>query len=527
VRARIYFTSAALGRVGWCLVLFFLLTGWCDALTVSATRTDLIFRFDKSEPHRKVIEIAPYGDADPKHPLTIFDAPAKENPLPRFDGARDRIYSAFAEISNGAPRGVIRYAEVGGNISKYNIPYQRTRSKKGLQVQMVDDAIALGVQHAAFNFDIGRAVKPTAGQNDLSWKMDGREFWFDRNYIEAIDQEVKSMSETGAAVTLILLNYVHPGSPADAILRHPKYDPKCPEHMSAFNTSTAEGFAWFAACVEFLAERYSHPGFPHGRVVNYIVGNEVNTHWYWDNMGHVSMEEFARDYSRAVRICDTAVRKFSATDRVFISLEHHWNIRFAGVDETEGFPGRPFVDYFNRLSKEGGDFDWNVAFHPYPENLFDCRVWLDKTATYRDDTPRITFRNIEMLPRYMRRPEMLFRGSPRHIILSEQGFNSKPGAWGEQLQAAAYCYAWRKIVDLKGVDAFILHRHVDYHGEGGLNLGLWRRDPNSPAPSAPLSRKPIYEVFRAADTPQWKEAFSFALPIIGIKSWSEIHRQSQ
>jgi len=524
VRALTYLSTTAIGRL---LLFFLVLARCCEGFSVTATKNDLIFRCDKSDPNRRIFEIAPYGDADPKHPLTIFDAPAKENHLPRFDGPRDRIYSAFAETSNGVPSGALRYAQVSGDISKYNIAYPRTRSKKGLQVQMVDDAIALGVQHAAFNFDMGRAIKPAPASNDLRWKMDGREFWFDRNYIESIDQEVKSMSETGADVTLILLNYVHPGSPADSILRHSRYDPKCPEHMSAFNTSTAEGFAWFAACVEFLAERYSQPAFPHGRIVNYIVGNEVNTHWYWDNMGHVSMEEFARDYARAVRICDTAVRKFSSTDRVFISLEHHWNIRFAGADATGGFPGRPFVDYFNRLSKEGGDFDWNVAFHPYPENLFDCRTWLDKTATYRDNTPRITFRNIEMLPRYLRRPEMLCRGLPRHIILSEQGFHSKPNAQGERLQAAAYCYAWRKIVDLKGVDAFILHRHVDFHGEGGLNLGLWRRDPKSPLPSAPLSRKPIYEVFRAADTPQWKDAFSFALPIIGIKSWSEIHNQSQ
>ena len=63
---------------------------------------------------------------------------------------------------------------------------------------------------------------------------------------------------------------------------------------------------------------------------------------------------------------------------------------------------------------------------------------------------------------------------------------------------------------------------MDHAAEGGLNLGLWRRDPNSPQPSAPLSKKPIYEVFRLADTPQWKRAFAFALPVIGIKSWSEI-----
>ena len=89
---------------------------------------------------------------------------------------------------------------------------------------------------------------------------------------------------------------------------------------------------------------------------------------------------------------------------------------------------------------------------------------------------------------------------------------------------AAYCFAWRKIANLDGIDAFILHRHVDNATEGGLNLGLWRRDPNSTA--QPSGKRPIYEVFRLADTPQWQKAFEFALPIIGIKSWEEIERRN-
>ncbi len=187
----------------------------------------------------------------------------------------------------------------------------------------------------------------------------------------------------------------------------------------------------------------------------------------------------------------------------------------------QGFPGRPFIDYFNKIAKAGGDFDWNLAFHPYPEDLFNCRTWEDKSAIPSEYSPRITFKNIEMLPRYFRRHELLYRGAPRHIILSEQGFHAKPTPQGEAEQAAAYCYAWRKIVNLKGIDAFILHRQVDNRGEGGLNLGLWRREPDSDA--TPSSKRPIYEVFRLADTPQWKAAFQFALPIIGIKSWQEIN----
>lgn len=494
------------------------------AFTITATKDELIFRFNESSVNRTIVELAPYQKASDALTTPILSkAEGRKLVVPRFDGARDRIYSGFVSVRNGAPDGPLRFAGVSDKISKFREPYPRAKSKKGLQVQMPDDAIALGVQHAAFNIDIGWSIKLSPGPDDLPWAMDGRVFWFNRGYIEAIDKEVKTLSDSGATVTLILLNYSHPGAPANAILQHPGYDTNCPGHISEFNTSAAEGLAWFKAWVEFLADRYAETGYPDGRVVNYIVGNEVNAHWDWANMGAVTMKQFAPDYQRAVRICTTAVKKYSASGRVFISLEHDWNKLYAETNDLHGFPGREFVDYFNQLAQAGGNFDWNLAFHPYPENLFNCRTWEDKSATFRENTPRITFKNIEMLPRYFERKELLFQGKPRHIILSEQGFHAKPTAEGELDQAAAYCYAWRKIVNLKGIDAFILHRQVDNGEEGGLNLGLWRRDPGTVA--TPSSKRPMYEVFSLADTPYWRDAFQFALPIIGIQSWEEINHQ--
>ena len=193
-----------------------------------------------------------------------------------------------------------------------------------------------------------------------------------------------------------------------------------------------------------------------------------------------------------------------------------------GGDELQAFPGKTFVDHFARRAREQGDFDWHIAFHPYPEDLFDARTWEDESALPSPDTPRITFKNLPVLVDYLKREELLFQGQPRRIILSEQGFHSPPGEEGELLQAAAYCYAWVKVQALDAIDSFILHRHVDHGREGGLNLGLWARDEKAASPAEPVRRKKIYEVFRLADTPEWEEAFQFALPIIGIDSWTEI-----
>jgi hypothetical protein len=254
------------------------------------------------------------------------------------------------------------------------------------------------------------------------------------------------------------------------------------------------------------------------------MGNEVNSHWWWANMGRVGMEEFADDYLRTIRLAHGAIRRQCSWARLYVSLEHHWNIRYAAGDVQQAFPARSFLDYFARRAREGGDFDWHIAFHPYPENLFEPRFWNDKSATTNVlTTPRITFKNIELLPAYLRRPELLFANQPRRIILSEQGFHTPAGSDGELIQAAAYCYAYKKIEPLDGVDAFILHRHVDNAHEGGLLLGLRS---NQPSNGDRHPKKKIYECFRVADTPDWEKAFEFALPVIGHNAWSDVQRLS-
>jgi hypothetical protein len=401
-------------------------------------------------------------------------------------------------------------------------PFPISASKKGLQVQMLDDALALGVKHAALNVNLSQLVALTNSAAAISWRTDGHEYFIRPAVVAHLDSQVKTLSERGVVVTLILLAY----EPADVelkrVLLHPNYSARCPNHLGAFNTRTDEGMRCLRACFEFLAERYTHPGYSHGRVANFVIGNEVNSHWFWYNMDRAPMETVADDYLKAVRLCHEAVRKFSNSARVYISLEHHWNIRYAGGDAQQTFAGRPFLDYFARRAREQGDFDWHIAFHPYPENLFECRTWNDKTATFSNDTPRITFKNLEMLPRYLRRPELLYEGKPRRIILSEQGFHSAARPEGEAWQAAAYAYAWYRVANMPEIDSFILHRHVDHAHEGGLKLGLWRRNENSTSPCEPTARKKIYDVFLHADRPEWREAFEFALPIIGISRWEQL-----
>jgi len=405
-------------------------------------------------------------------------------------------------------------------LSRYVEPYPVAVSKKGLQVEMVDDALVLGVKHAALNFNLSELIDPSGDTNNPAWETGGHTCYFKRPYLEDMDQRIKTLSDHQVIVTLIVLTYQSGDPVVDRILIHPDCINPAPNHLGNFNTVTEDGRRWLSATLEFCAERWSRPDQKYGRVCGYIIGNEVDSHWWWANMGRVSMKTFADDYLRTVRLACTAIRKESSWARAYISLDHHWNIREQAGDAQQAFPGRAFLDYFAKRARVGGDFDWNLAYHPYPEDLVNPRFWNDKTATTNVlTTPRITFKNIELLPAYLRRPELLYHGQPRHVILSEQGFHTPAGTNGEIIQAAAFCYAYKKIERLDGIDAFILHRHVDNAGEGGLRLGLRS---NQPRDGDLRPKKKIYDCFRAADTPEWRAAFEFALPVIGLKNWDDV-----
>jgi hypothetical protein len=206
--------------------------------------------------------------------------------------------------------------------SRYNEPYPTAASKKGLQVETVDDALALGVKHAALNFNLAQLIDPKGDTNNPNWESDGHAYHFKRSYVESMDGRIKALSERCVVVNLIVLTYQSRDAEVNRILIHPRCVTNAPNHLGNFNTVTEEGRRWLAATMEFCAERWSRPDQKYGRVAGYIMGNEVNSHWWWANMGRVTMEEFADDYLRTVRLAHIAIRKQSSWARVYLSLEH-------------------------------------------------------------------------------------------------------------------------------------------------------------------------------------------------------------
>jgi hypothetical protein len=121
-----------------------------------------------------------------------------------------------------------------------------------------------------------------------------------------------------------------------------------------------------------------------------------------------------------------------------------------------------------------------------------------------------------VLGAYLEQEDYLYRGKPRRVIFSEQGFNSQNGptaAITEKQGEAAYVLAYLKSRNMPIVDMMTHHSCVDNPGEFGLNLGIYRHDPTKPGRVG--EAKPILNAFLAMDTPAEEAAVAKARAFIG------------
>ena len=299
---------------------------------------------------------------------------------------------------------------------------------------------------------------------------------------------------------------------------HPDFDWEYPSaFISAFNTETEEGLNYYGAFVEFLVERYTRPDKKYGCAVGAIISNEINSQYVWGNAGEKTAQDYMKEYTQAMRLAWICGRKHCSHFRVYISLDHFWcGVNFSESEPLRYYSGRTLIELLNEYATAEGNFDWGIAHHPYPENLNFPDFWNDRVPTFAFDTPKITFKNIEVLEAFLAQEAYLYHGKSRRVIFSEQGFNSQDGVFKEvtEKQAeAAYVLAYMKSRNMKIVDMMTHHACIDNPHEFGLNLGIFRYDPTKPENVG--EPKPIFNSFMAMDTPDEPVAVAKARAFIG------------
>lgn len=431
-------------------------------------------------------------------------------------GERSRLISRWSiGPSESTTPSSLRYADTVATASA--APHPPLRSKKGLGGfdvgrGFLDDIDDLGVATVTVNVILDFLHdQPAEGREPFL--HDGEQFYVDRGAIERLDKTLQFAADHKLLVFAIVLLPKPTGSdPVRDAMAHPDFDPAGMFPMP--NTTSQRGVTAYSAALEYLAQRYLRGDGP--RIHHWILHNEVDAGLVWTNAGTKSLDEFLDLYAKSLRIAHLTARQYDAHSRVFASVTHSWT----RPEEPRFYAGRDVLNGLVARSKAGGDFDWGIAHHPYPQSLFAPETWRDEEAIDSPDSPLVTFKNLGVLVNWARDPVNRFNGEAvRDIYLTEQGFNSRDYSDRElELQAAALAFAWKQLTKYPEIKGMHYHNWIDNRHEGGLKIGL-RKFPDDADDAG--AEKPIWRLYRDLGGPNEAAASRGAASIIEAESQAQ------
>lgn len=427
-----------------------------------------------------------------------------------FKQASSRLYKKFVVAAKVDGQYKIisssRYINNPELLAKYN----SRKTSAGIKGLLIDplkiyssELDDLGVQQAVYNIPMRNLMG-----GGVTYDYGGKTYSFNAGELQVFDKIFSSLSSRGIQVTAVLLN----NDSSCGALKHPNSSGGAPYNM--FNSSNDDGVEAMAAMASFLADRYSGKG--HGLISNWVVGNEINMRKEWNNYSNVDVDTYTKVYADGFRVIYNAIKSTNSAANIYMPLDQTWNRNRNDGD----YDGRDVLDVFASYINKKGNIDWGLAYHPYPVPLTNARFWntgsFSKYTTYSVDTEMVSMHNLYIVTDYMCQEQFRDRnGEVRSVILSEQGYTSTSG---EDVQAAAYAYAYYIADNNQYIDGFMISRETDAPSEVAQGLALGLTTPGG-------GHKKIYNVFKHINKADGHDYTDFALPIIGAGSWSEIIRQ--
>ena len=434
----------------------------------------------------------------------------------------DRALSKWVIAKIGTTDEIVSHARYADAITaSQSMTAQKPAGRKGLGGYAVSrgfqtDLTDLQITSATVNIAFTEFMYSQSRSNAIAYTYGDKTYYFDQARVEALDKTLQAAQVKNIVVAAIILvqkatQCVDPE--IGKLLQHPNYTPDGIYTMP--NMTPAASLNCYAAALDFLASRYCRSDNAYGRIHHWIMHNEVDAGLTWTNMGDKPMTVYMDTYIKSMRLCYNIARKYDSNSEVFGSFTHSWT-KVVGSYATKDML-KNLQDYTNAE----GDFQWGLAYHPYPQSLLEPKTWNDTEATYSMNSPLVTFKNLEVLDNWIKQSSNKYKGTiKRTLWLSENGTNS-PTYSDKDLkeQAAGFAYTWKKLKTLDGIDAFQWHNWIDNRLEDGLRIGL-RRFPDDT--TDPGGRKPVWYVYQAAGTDQEDAVFEPYKSIVGISNWSEV-----
>ncbi|MCR4788330.1 MAG: hypothetical protein K5888_07080 [Lachnospiraceae bacterium] len=244
----------------------------------------------------------------------------------------------------------------------------------------------------------------------------------------------------------------------------------------------------------------------YSNIQDYVIGNEVNERC-WNYMAYTDWDTYMRKYVQVFRVCYTAIKSVNPNARVYVSIDQVWN---KNANSYEYIDGYDFMLKFNDLIRQGGNLDWDMAIHPYPNPLYYPKFWDmsgvangKKFAAQVKNDQVLTFQNLSIVTNMLQQPAFLNRGGQvRDVIISEIGMGSNGGL---DAQAAGLAAAWAAFERNPYITQFM---YLEYDVNGFY----------------PTLQGKAIEVWNALGTDKEAEVMEWAKQVIGIKDWSEVLR---
>jgi len=444
--------------------------------------------------------------------------------IPRMAGKYDQLICAFEVTSGGQPVEGMRYVtEIDPGVPEYDAPYPERHLKALNCSTLLEDVDALGIAQTSSGPNQAELMAAHPGENTLTYYFNGQPYYFRKDVVERMDAQLIPFAERGIPGVMRYINgtfLIGDRNDDDLvdIIQHPAYDYDYPSaYIGAFNVRTEQGLDYFCACTEFLVERYCREDKRYGWMPSFEMGNEVTSQYIWNNAGEMDCEQFMLEYTTVMRLAWLLARKHYAQFRIHTSFDQYFNGRHVPSQPRRFYGMKECIDAIAKHCARDGDLPWNIATHPYPENLNFPDFYHDREPSFSFATRRITFKNLEVMPAYLAQPHLLYKGQPRRIIFPEQGFGSRNGEPYTELQGAyGYVLAYLKMRRQPTIDMFLHHSYMDNPWEFGLNLGVRRFGGyDAQGEQVPGEPKPIYYVMRDMDTPAEKVHIEAARAFIG------------
>ena len=421
--------------------------------------------------------------------------------------------------------------------TRNNGPFE-VNTKKGI-IHEDDSSPAMademGTSNTVVNFDMGsliyakedangNPIDPSTYRNVIEYECNGETYYFNSEYIKAIDGDISEYSKRGINVTLVVICWYNTN-----FNRYPStlaYNTTDNHQTVAFNTSNDKGMGYWIAAMEFIADRYSR-GTTLGLVDKFIINNEIDYTYDWSlitpekdengNYMRADFDVFMEEYARCFRLANNAVKKFNAGAKVVISLTHNWAesrgeaFKSGPVNSSSrvynSYRPKEILDWMSTVEKARGDYDWAVSVHPYPIGTTSSnplKTDLNTGTNFKEvngdwrTSPWITCINLELYQQYFEQPVNMYNGTElREVTLTETSVcnvdkNSvSPEQYNQALreQAATIAQYYYRAANIDCITEMAYFMAHDI--SGSYKLGLMESDG---------TKKPSYDVWKYVDT---------------------------